>query len=143
MIAEGGASVSVDLELVLAPGVLRGEAAHCSSVTGRPRLGARPGSGPPLPSPQQGSRRQTVCAPLSEVTRWAGAPLPHRVLRGCPFRAGHWMPTFPLFPGCNPHTAGFLLKLPLLDPEPSRCPRARRAVQTPRSCRIPRAQRGL
>lgn len=31
MIAEGGASIGVDLEFVLAPGVLRGEAAHCIS----------------------------------------------------------------------------------------------------------------
>lgn len=28
VIAEGGASIGVDLEFVLAPGVLRGEAAH-------------------------------------------------------------------------------------------------------------------
>ena len=47
MITEGGAAVRVDLELVLAPRVLQGEAVHRPSATRRP---AKLRPAPPVPT---------------------------------------------------------------------------------------------
>lgn len=65
MIAEGGASVSVDFKLVLAPGVLGGEEAHYSSHSQTGHVPEpSPAQAPPHPTPMSEFGGPGLCAAL-------------------------------------------------------------------------------